>query len=203
MADLILLLQVDNELVLSLDNGFIFSHLLLSLFHLVLIVDLHVSSEVGQSVDFFVKTCDLAVLLNNELVERVDLILLVTCLALVPLEHAKKTVHAIIACLTQILNNPFTHLNLLLVLLKLCRYFLSIANKISQVLLLGNVPVLYFLDVLATHIDSLLLENAFMGRFCDQLLLTTGGILSVLIQNSHNKFKYNAQMMFVKTLTTA
>ena len=68
LADFILLLQVDNELVLSLDNGFILSHFLLSLFHLVLIADLHVGSEVGQSVDFFVKTCDLAVFLNNEFV---------------------------------------------------------------------------------------------------------------------------------------
>ena len=126
-----------------------------------------------------------------------------SCLALVSLEHAKQTVYAIISCLTQILNNTFTHLNLLLVLLELCRYFLSIANKVPEVLLLGNVPILYLFNVLATHIDSLLLENAFMGRFCDQLLLTTGGILSVLIQNAHNKFKFNAQMMFMKTLTTA
>ena len=69
LTDLILLLQVDNELVLSLDNGFILSHFLLSLFDFVLIVNLHVGSEVSQSVYFFVKACDLTVLLNNEFVE--------------------------------------------------------------------------------------------------------------------------------------
>lgn len=148
----------------------------------MLIVNLHVGSEVGQSMDLLVKTSDLAVLLNDEFVERVDLILLMASLALVSLEHAKQTVYAIIACLTQILNNTFTHLNLLLVLFELCRYFLSIANKVPEVLLLGNVPILYLFDVLATNIDSLLLENAFMGRFGHKLLLTTWGILGMLVQ---------------------
>ena len=65
----------------------------------MLIVNLHVGSEVGQSMDLLVKTSDLAVLLNNQFVERIDLILLVAGLALVPLKHAKQTVHTIIACL--------------------------------------------------------------------------------------------------------
>ena len=69
LTDLILLLQIDNELVLSLDNGFILSHFLLSLFLFVLIVNLHVGSEVSQSIDLLVKTSDLAVLLNDEFVE--------------------------------------------------------------------------------------------------------------------------------------
>ena len=89
LTNFILLLKIDNELILSLDDSLVLLEHLLSLFGLSLVIHLHVCSYIVQCVELFVEACDLVVLDNDQLVELVNLLLRVSLLPLVSLEHRK------------------------------------------------------------------------------------------------------------------
>jgi hypothetical protein len=115
LTHLILLLEIDNEFVLTLDYGLVLVNHFISLFLLALGVSVHSCAHVVQSVQFLVQTCDLIVFDDDKLVQFIDLLLGVSRRSLIALEHSKKTIDTFISCLAQILHYTFAHFDLLLV----------------------------------------------------------------------------------------
>ena len=127
-----------------------------------------------------VQASELIVLHQDQVVQLVDLLLSISCLTLVALEHRKEAVHTLIACLTQVLHNFLTHFNLLFVLFELGRDSLGVAYHVTQIFLLRYVSLLNLTNVLTTHVDSCLLEAALVLRLCNQCLLHIRSDLRVL-----------------------
>ena len=97
LANLVFLLQVNNELVLSLDNGLVLVKHLLGLLALALVIARHVLTHVVEGMQLLVQTSDLVILDNDELIQLFDFFLGVSLLSLVTLEHGEKTVNTFIA----------------------------------------------------------------------------------------------------------
>lgn len=97
LANLVFLLQVDNELVLTLDDGLVFIEHLLGLLALALVIARHVLTHVVEGMKLLVQTSDLVILDNDELIQLFNFFLGVSLLSLVTLEHGEKTVNAFIA----------------------------------------------------------------------------------------------------------
>ena len=87
LANLILLLQIDNELILSLDDSLVLFKHFLSLFCFPLVIGFHVGTDVVEGVQLLVQPRDLVVLDYDQLIEFIDFFHRVPLLALVSLEH--------------------------------------------------------------------------------------------------------------------
>ena len=101
-------------------------------------------------------------------------------LALVTFEHVSKAIDTFIACFAEITDNSFTHLCLLLVHFELSRDLLSILDKIGQVSLLSTVTIFDLTNILASNMQSNLLELLLMLSFGHERLLIVLAILRVL-----------------------
>ena len=87
LANLILLLKIDNQLILSLDNGFVLFKHFLSLFCFSLVIGFHVGTDVVEGVQLLVQPRDLVVLDYDQLVQFIDLLHRIPLLTLVSLQH--------------------------------------------------------------------------------------------------------------------
>ena len=177
-------MQVNNELVLSLDNGLVLIKHLLGLLTLALVIARHVLTHVVEGMQLLVQTSDLVILDNDELIQLFDFFLGVSLLSLVTLEHGEKTVNTFIAGIAEISDDPLTHLHLLLVVFEFRCDFLSIPNQVSQVLLLSDISILNLANILAPHIDAFLLEDALVLSFGHEDLLVVAANFCLLFEKS-------------------
>lgn len=162
LANLILLLKVDDEFILALDDGFVFINHLFGLLLLALGVSIHLCAHVVQCMQLFVQTSDFVVFDDDQLIQLVDLFLGVARLAFIAFEHSKETVHTFVARLTQVLHDSLTHLHLLFVVFELGSDFLGVAHQVFDVFLLSDISMLDFFNILPSDVNSGLLENSFV-----------------------------------------
>ncbi len=135
-AELVALLEVNDEFVLPPDHFLVVLYLLLVCLDLVPLLLADLLQEVLQGSQLYIESCDFFILNPSELSEFLDFFLGVLLLLLELLHHVDERAHVVAACLLQVLVNLLGHHDLLLVLLQLYGQFLREFNDALEVLVL-------------------------------------------------------------------
>lgn len=109
LRELISLLEVDDKLILSLDNNFVFFDLLFVHQNFVALVLPYTIHKIVEGLQLDIEIDQLIVLDGCELSELLDLFSGVGLLLLELLHHADEVAHVVTTCLFQIIDDLLCH----------------------------------------------------------------------------------------------